>query len=294
MVILADATADPSSKADRGISWNISEQVKIPVVPLRKSEKAGPLKEAAEESDQRELEEHWRLLYVAMTRAEEHLVIAGALGPRAKGKVPELSWYQAIDDTMNEIGCDWLESQVWNAERVFNGFEKYDQAKTKSDKQLPAAPIEDMPSWAKMVAPAEANPPRPLTPSHLHDDDVQDPPPTKTLKDAAKRGQILHSLFERLPSVPVDDRREAANNWLKSQHHISEASQRDGIVTAAINVIEDSQWSDVFGPESYAEIPLAAIVGDKVISGSVDRLLVRDKDVYIIDFKTGRYPTQID
>ena len=290
MVILADATADPSSKADRGISWNISEQVKIPVVPLRKSEKAGPLKEAAEESDQRELEEHWRLLYVAMTRAEEHLVIAGALGPRAKGKVPELSWYQAIDDTMNEIGCDWLESQVWNAERVFNGFEKYDPAKTKSDKQLPAAPIEDMPSWAKMVAPAEANPPRPLTPSHLHDDDVQDPPPTKTLKDAAKRGQILHSLFERLPSVPVDDRREAANNWLKSQHHMSEASQRDGIVTAAINVIEDSQWSDVFGPESYAEIPLAAIVGDKVISGSVDRLLVRDQDVYIIDFKTGRYP----
>ena len=50
-------------------------------LPAREGPALGPLAEAIETADARELAEHWRLFYVAATRAEERLEIAGALGP---------------------------------------------------------------------------------------------------------------------------------------------------------------------------------------------------------------------
>ena len=43
-----------------------------------------------------------------------------------------------------------------------------------------------------------------------------------------------------------------------------------------------------FGPNARAEVPLAAVVGETVISGRIDRLLVEPGLVRAIDFKTGR------
>jgi ATP-dependent helicase/nuclease subunit A len=74
IVILADAAGDP--KDSRGSDLHLEEVVleerrKVPLPPLRKAERAGPVQAAAERAAEAELEEHWRLLYVAMTRAEE-------------------------------------------------------------------------------------------------------------------------------------------------------------------------------------------------------------------------------
>ena len=47
----------------------------------------------------------------------------------------------------------------------------------------------------------------------------------------------------------------------------------------------------MFGPGSIAEAPLAATLPDgRVIAGTVDRLLVEENRVSVIDFKTGRVP----
>ena len=48
----------------------------------------------------------------------------------------------------------------------------------------------------------------------------------------------------------------------------------------------------LFGPSSRAEVPLAGLVetaaGPQVISGQVDRLLVEDRTISLVDFKTQR------
>src|SRR3546814_3479771 len=54
----------------------------------------------AEEASAVERAEHWRLLYVALTRAEEKLVVTGSLGPRAKGEVKPESWYAAVEGAL--------------------------------------------------------------------------------------------------------------------------------------------------------------------------------------------------
>ena len=54
----------------------------MPLPPLSGDERIGPVSAAHEEAKALAMEEHWRLLYVAMTRAEEALFIGGALGKR--------------------------------------------------------------------------------------------------------------------------------------------------------------------------------------------------------------------
>ena len=62
------------------------------------------LREAITTADARELAEHWRLFYVAATRAEERLEIAGSLGPRSKGVPSENSWYAAAEAALAALG----------------------------------------------------------------------------------------------------------------------------------------------------------------------------------------------
>src|SRR3546814_5814832 len=55
----------------------------------------------------------WRLCYVALTRAEDVLVVAGSLGPRARGQVPEESWYAAVASAMDGLGAEVAHSSLW-------------------------------------------------------------------------------------------------------------------------------------------------------------------------------------
>ena len=125
LVILANATFDPASK--KGGGFDIPDRIRpddglaYPAVPIRKAERVKLLDAYATVADAREMEEHWRLLYVAMTRAEEHLVVAGTLGPKARGEVPELSWFGAIEQGLMALGCEWQDNLSWVAERVYRG-----------------------------------------------------------------------------------------------------------------------------------------------------------------------------
>src|SRR3546814_4701781 len=76
IVILADATDDPRP---RRLSFGLSmgEWEKLPVFALGKDERHGAIAKAHDDQEAAEREEHWRLLYVAMTRAEELLVVTG-------------------------------------------------------------------------------------------------------------------------------------------------------------------------------------------------------------------------
>ena len=56
------------------------------------------------------------------------------------------------------------------------------------------------------------------------------------------------------------------------------------------DIIQHTDFSDVFGANALAEAPIAAVLGDgRVIAGTVDRLLVEDTRVRVIDFKTGAF-----
>jgi len=109
------------------------------------------------------------------------------------------------------------------------------------------------------------------------------------MRAAAERGRLIHALFERLPAVAPADRAGAAERWLAGPGAVADAAQRREIAATVLAVLDDPRFAALFGPDSLAEAPIAAVVADGlVVSGTIDRLLVTDQAVRLIDFKTGR------
>ncbi|UZK67148.1 double-strand break repair helicase AddA [Sphingomonas sp. M1-B02] len=281
LVILADATVDPTRSPRDFLLWGPEghDGPAFPIFRPRASERGGPLDAVVEQVDARELQEHWRLFYVAATRAEERLVIAGALGPMAKGVPPEASWYAAASRAFDALGVEG------EGERRFVGLEPAAPVAVARGGALAQDAGAALPDWVALPAPVEARPPRPLAPSSLGEDLVSDPPPSPAMRLAAERGRLLHGLFERLPSVAPDARRAAAGRWLAGQ---VEEADRDALIEAALAVTEDARFAELFGADALAEAPIAAVVEGVVVSGTVDRLVVGADFVRVVDFKTGR------
>ncbi|OYY72217.1 double-strand break repair helicase AddA [Sphingomonas sp. 28-63-12] len=287
LVILGDATIDPGLTPRSILKWAPeSGDEAFPIFRPRSGERGGPLGAVIETVQARELEEHWRLFYVAATRAEERLVIAGALGPRAQGVPPPASWYAAAERALATLGVDAEEGV-----RHFRGVAPQRPVEGRTAPAAMASADAGLPDWTRRAAPVEARPPRPLAPSALGLDMVADPPPSSALRAAAERGRLIHALFERLPAVAPADRRAAADHWLAKTGGVDDPAARAEIADQVAVVLDDPRFADLFGPEALAEAPIAAVIeGGFVVSGTVDRLLVTDTTVMVVDFKTGRRP----
>jgi ATP-dependent helicase/nuclease subunit A len=290
VVILADACADPDRAGAPGVRLASlplgPDGPLIPVFRPKKDELAEPLKSEVERRDERDREEHWRLLYVALTRAEERLYVGGALGSRDRGVPAEASWYRAVQGALAGLGAEWTDSALWGRALRHGTLEIAARAARK-----PAGRAPLLPAWLRQPAPAEERPPRPLAPSSLGEDDVADPPPGPLQRAAAERGRLLHALFERLPGAAETERRALALQWLEHSAGVADEAAREGLADAACAVIADPRFAGLFGADALAEAPIAAVVaGGIVVSGTVDRLLVGDERILIADFKTGRDP----
>lgn len=295
VVILADACSDPDA-GNRQEPLNIprGESGSLPLLPPRKVETWGVIKSLAEVAEQSQRQEHWRLLYVAMTRAEEQLYVTGALGPRAKGEVAEASWYAAVERGVLSLGAEWRADADWGAALEWRGAEALPpKTASRKDAREQLAPLL-LPDWAHQPAPDEARPSRPLSPTAPGEDDLPYPPPSPAMRQAAERGQLLHSLFERLPDVAREGRRAAALRWLERQGGVAEEAARIALADQALGIIEDPDMAALFGPDALAEAPIAAVVGEDVVHGVIDRLVISPDVVRLIDFKTGRVPDNVD
>ncbi|WP_454882805.1 double-strand break repair helicase AddA [Sphingomonas oryzagri] len=292
IVVLADATGDPDRSPGGAIGWPVEEGGEtVPVIRPRKEERFAPFAALIEEQEKRDLEEHWRLLYVAATRAEEWLAIGGALGPGARGLIPAKSWYAALEAALGGLDTIEAEDALWGSQRSHGHEAPKGRERTRN---LPATESSP-PAWLHAPAPEEARPPRPLAPSSIGVDVIANPPPGAAMRAAAERGRLLHALFERLPDLAPAARVAAADRWLDQSAGVADPMMREALIREARAVIEDARFAAIFSSSALAEAPIAAVVEGEVIAGTVDRLLVTDDKVTVVDFKTGRRaPSSLD
>jgi ATP-dependent helicase/nuclease subunit A len=289
IVILADATADPArlGRIPLTVDIEVENAGVAPLLRPKRDERCPPFEEVILAEEKRDLEEHLRLLYVALTRAADRLIVSGVM-PKAKkdGSDPRPSncWHRIVERAMTSIANP-------GEAHVALRYGSAASARLKQVKhRIEVSPIV-VPEWAKRAAPPEARPPRPLAPSAIALDDESAPPPSEAMRAAALRGTWIHQLLERLPAVEASARSSAADRWLERSAGVRDAAVRKEIVAQVCRILTDDRFSSLFGPGAIGEAPLAATLPDgRVIAGTVDRLRVEDDRVSVIDFKTGKVP----
>ena len=283
VVIMADATKPRKAEREAPVLMQFDNGPTLPVFLTTRKNLSGPLAAIIEAADADAEREHCRLLYVALTRAEDLLFIGGAL-PGTKTEAPEGSWYNIVQAAMESLGAETVPQPGWESPALIHASGTPVACITSTAALTPASAI-SLPDWATTPPAAESRPPRPLSPSALAADDVSAPPSGPNARAAARRGTALHALFERLPDVPAATRRAAGEAWCRMTVPEHDAA---ALTTTVLDILENPDFAAVFAPGALTEAPVAAVVGGLVIAGSVDRLLVTDTHVTIIDFKTGR------
>lgn len=147
----------------------------------------------------------------------------------------------------------------------------------------------DLPLWARQPAPDEPILGRPIAPSRAREDE---PAPLSPLGEDGgrefRRGIVIHRLLETLPALPPEARGGAARRFLaRPLLALSEHEQQD-IAAEVIAVLARPEVAELFGPRSRAEVPIVGVVGDGAISGRIDRLVIGEGWVKIVDYKTNR------
>lgn len=292
IVILADACAAPKKEKGR-VTLRFDNGPELPLwLPPGLVAPPRSIQDARDDRDRRAADEHRRLLYVALTRPRELLFIGGASKPTKDRDVPGESWYAIVEDALSAWSLQTPPDPVWGTVRRHASGTP---APLATSDITPAASLLPSGQWWLRAAPVEARPPRPLSPSALTPDTTAQPPPDANRRAAARRGTALHRLFEVLPGLPSGSRADVARHWCALNVPDLDAEE---MVATVLAVLDDPAFGAVFaaadGGGALTEAPVAAVVGEAVIAGSIDRLLVTQTDVLAVDFKTGsRVPASL-
>ncbi len=300
IVILPHTVSQPPRES--GLRWTPAdaEGGALPLWVPRKDGFDPPLLAAAAQARrERERREDHRLLYVALTRAEDRLLVCGFF---KKQKADE-SWHDLIRAGMERLGAAEVEfaPEHFGAERA--GFQAGPMLVWHSPQTAPrrhdprrteAVATQEPPEWARRKLAERAVEPRPLTPSREADAEV--PPaaphlPADPLGRRFRRGTLLHGLLQTLPDMEEGKQGEAARRFLARPVHGLGEAERAELLAEVFAVMAMPELAEAFGPGSLAEAPIAARTGDgQVIIGVVDRIVVRPGRVVVLDYKTNRPP----
>lgn len=297
IVFLADTMQTPVG--DRGLLWGTEadgvEGGEIMLWPPRAMDRPPLANLLAEARKQRADEEYRRLLYVAMTRAEDRLYVCGYGTSR---KPPENCWHNLVREGLEGIAEPFgFESgeRGYTSNWAGDGLRLSDGQRADPDRggdpRQAASAAEGLPEWAGRPAPAEQSPPRPRAPSHIEDGEPTVRSPLGRDRGRGfQRGNLIHRLLETLPDLEPGARADAARRFLGSPLHGLDADRIEEILAETMAVLEAPEHRELFGPGSRAEVPVAGVVDGIAISGRIDRLVVEPGRVRILDFKTNRPP----
>ena len=256
----------------------------------RKADDAPPVAAARQATLAEAGDEYRRLLYVAMTRAADRLIVCGAEGER---KRPDGCWYDLVRTPLEPF----LVEEKDGEDKVL----RYRKAAAPPE-PVPAAdaPEEaasrEFPSWLREFAPAQAPRAAPLSPSSAFEDEIgRIAYPAAAAADrqkALERGRIVHRLMQSLPDIPPARRQDALAHYLAAAGDFATAEAAE-IARQVFAILDEPRFADVFAPGSRPEVPIVGRIaspgGEPVeIAGQVDRLIVTGDAVLIADYKTDR------
>ncbi|OYY30387.1 MAG: hypothetical protein B7Y65_00675, partial [Azorhizobium sp. 35-67-15] len=324
VVILADTVDVPKARTAGGL-LPVPDGAggTVPILAGRKEDGPAVLGLARGAALEREREEYRRLLYVALTRAEDAVIVCGA-ETRLPGKDkaharPEGCWYDLVHDALAEEAVEveapyaqgpvlrWRKGEGFAPARAAPSEPVIEGAQgtgiTAAPAPVPTAPVHTAPV---PTAPLHAPPviAAPLRPSQAEDQAPRPatPGPRPALEsgglDPILRGDLIHRLLAGLAGLEPAMRRDAAHQLLRHVASALPAETHDILAAEALGVLDHAGLAELFGAGSVAEVPIIGrwmAAGDRLVSvsGRIDRLAVRPDRILLADFKTDSAPPRL-
>lgn len=320
IVILPDTTGVPSdnTRARPKFLWPEGERT-VPLWVPRADLESKAFTAEREKAEKDRDREFRRLLYVAMTRAADRLYVYGS---QNRDKLNEKSWYGLIAKGMQENlagQVSEVDLPVANDNKTVEEAKAVPAAKDDAPEQVPEKILRfeikqtanaqpdgvkplgkkrttGIPVWAREMPKADQTPIEKFRPSEYKAtaDNYSAASPLESADEMYHRtlGTVVHNLFEFLPGLPEAEREAAAKKFLaKPAWALSEKDQEQSL-KQVMSILTDPEFGKLFGPNSRAEVSITGLFnkdGEKqMMSGQIDRLVVDDKTVTIVDFKNSR------
>ncbi len=262
-----------------------------------------------EEEKRKGEEEYRRLLYVAMTRAKDKLVVCGYCGKATKDGDPPVTdpnWHRMVSKALKN---EWvthddgsgLSHHVWKSATSPKAQPVHHHDEAPKEPPGPAP----LPGWVRHNLPAERTLPRPLNPSGaqaLIEESLAEVRIAPSLLDgtviedygalARRRGTAVHLLLQVLPDTPESLRRKRGLQWLAKQLPEFSPTALENLLESVERVMADPNLQPVFDPKlSRAEVPVMGRIdlasGPRPVSGTIDRIAFLDDRIVLVDFKTS-------
>ena len=290
IVILADTITPPAGPRPPRL-------LKLADGPLiwvgRKADDVAPVATARQLALRDAEDEYRRLLYVAMTRAADRLIICGAEGVRGR---PQGCWYDLVRGPLAELLVEEQDDgeTVWRFRKSAGG--EATPASSEKPGSKPERPV--LPHWLRELAPAQPPLPVPLSPSSAFDEEIARSAPAGgsaiDRQKALERGRLVHRLMQSLPDIPAERRRAAAEHYLGNAATHFDTAERAALVRRTLAILSDPAFAEIFAAGSRAEVPIVGRIAAPGgappihVSGQIDRLAVSSDTVLIADYKTDR------
>lgn len=310
VVFLADAARAISR--DRGvralIEWPLQQQhPSLCVLVGTKSDTDALTRAAIDRQEAAAQREEANLLYVALTRARQHLFISGCEpGVRAGNKAGDASrgWYGFIERRLQAATpaptVELRTISLPDSEQIYNAYG------TLTFGETPALPATSTTQKTATRAPLDPQLLRPfakrsptggiIRPSTAVLDDTDELPElfaeTVTSPSTAKqRGIVIHRMLEKL--APKSAEREHVRQQLwKEFAGTMEKDLLNGCWIEACAVVDAPQHQVYFDSnlfvEARNEVTVLYDADNRQVTGVIDRVVIRDDDLILIDYKTNR------
>lgn len=255
-------------------------------------------------------EEYRRLLYVALTRAEDRLVVCGW---EPKRGAHERCWHNLVRRGLrpdavelpgkvgNLVTWRWQKTKTDHAAQGTLGEASSRAAESKGTPQALHTP-----AWLTQKIPAFRRKLR-FQPSRvfeaMEEKEGVDPVPGASRLEARRqpaawpleRGRLIHRLLETLPDIDAAEQLAAAERYLDASLTAEFAGYRKQLLTEVRRIVNAPEFSPVFKGAARTEVPVVGNLttsdGKEVsVSGQIDRLVVTQERILIVDYKTNLHP----
>ncbi|MCM2343626.1 MAG: double-strand break repair helicase AddA [Alphaproteobacteria bacterium] len=315
IVILPDtikAKGATGSRASDRLLWPAKTGLSFPFWSPDAESDCNAYEKARQQARTRDDEEYRRLLYVALTRAEDRLYIGGATNAK---NPDENSWYELTQAAFHQFTqtekipftVSPAMQPLWPADGpapLTYILQTKQEAvainkQTQSDGATLTLPDLQHPDWRWCRTPPPPEPalPQPLIPSRASvtadEAEMMTLSPLQAQNNYRfRRGHLTHRILQFLPDLPTETRAEAARLFANRYGHDLPEAIRQEVVAEVMAILTHPDYAALFGPNAQAEVPLTGVIDGKLLSGQIDRLLITAKDIKIIDYKSNRPPPQ--